>query len=57
MGNIIGLNPIWLIISLFIGGQVGGILGLLLAIPIASVIQQIIDDLRASDTEVELKQP
>lgn len=48
MGDRVGLNPIWLIISLFIGGQIGGILGLVLAVPVASVIKQIIDDLRGN---------
>ncbi len=50
MGELIGLNPIWILISLFIGGKLGGILGLFLAVPIASVIKQIVDDLRYSTT-------
>jgi predicted PurR-regulated permease PerM len=53
MGNLIGLNPIWLLISLFIGAQVGGILGLLLAVPIASVIKRVIDDLRTPPVSFE----
>lgn len=59
-GNLIGLNPIWILISLFIGAQIGGFLGLLLAVPIASVIKQIIDDLRVPPTQtevIELDQP
>jgi len=46
MGNAIGLNPVWLIISLFIGAKIGGLLGLFLALPVASIIKQIIDELR-----------
>lgn len=46
MGNLIGLNPVWIIISLFIGAKLGGILGLFLAVPLASVIKQVIADLR-----------
>jgi hypothetical protein len=46
MGELIGLNPVWIFIALFIGAKIGGVLGLLLAIPIASVTKQIIDDLR-----------
>jgi predicted PurR-regulated permease PerM len=46
MGNAIGLNPVWLIISLFIGAKIGGLLGLFLAVPVASIIKQVIDDLR-----------
>jgi predicted PurR-regulated permease PerM len=45
MGDAIGLNPIWLIISLFIGAKVGGLLGVFLAVPLASVIKQIAEDL------------
>lgn len=56
MGDLIGLNPIWLLISLFVGAQIGGILGLLLAVPIASVIKQIIDDLRVQSTKPESMQ-
>ncbi|MBR8831692.1 MAG: hypothetical protein N5P05_001135 [Chroococcopsis gigantea SAG 12.99] len=46
MGGIIGLNPIWIILSLFIGGKIAGIIGLLVAVPIASVIKNTVDDLR-----------
>lgn len=49
MGNAIGLNPIWLLISLFIGVKLGGLLGVFLAVPLASVIKKIIDDLRSSN--------
>ncbi|WP_373478539.1 AI-2E family transporter [Geminocystis sp.] len=45
MGEVIGLNPIWLIISLFIGAKLGGLLGLFLAVPLASVIKKLFDDL------------
>ncbi|BAQ65467.1 AI-2E family transporter [Geminocystis sp. NIES-3709] len=47
MGELIGLNPVWLIISLFIGAKLGGLLGIFLAVPLASVIKKIIDDLRS----------
>jgi predicted PurR-regulated permease PerM len=47
MGETIGLNPIWLIAALFLGGKVGGVLGLLVAVPLASVIKNTADRLRA----------
>lgn len=47
IGKTIGLNPVWILISLFIGAKVGGLLGLFLAVPLASVIKRIINDLRA----------
>lgn len=46
MGQTIGLNPIWLIAALFLGGKIGGVLGLLIAVPLASVIKSTIDKLR-----------
>ncbi|MEA5532794.1 AI-2E family transporter [Crocosphaera sp. XPORK-15E] len=46
MGGMTGLNPVWIVISLFIGGRFAGILGLLIAVPLASVIKTTIDTLR-----------
>jgi predicted PurR-regulated permease PerM len=58
MGELIGLNPVWIFIALFIGAKIGGVLGLLLAIPIASVTKQIIDDLREEKSKkIEPKIP
>jgi predicted PurR-regulated permease PerM len=54
VGNTIGLNPIWLIVSLFIGGKVAGVLGLVIAVPIASVIKQIVDTLRDQTGQDEM---
>ncbi|WP_404783393.1 AI-2E family transporter [Altericista sp. CCNU0014] len=47
VGSSIGLNPIWLIIALFIGGKVAGVLGLVIAVPIASVIKRMADAMRS----------
>ncbi|MGL5032389.1 MAG: AI-2E family transporter [Microcystaceae cyanobacterium] len=49
MGNMTGLNPVWIVISLFIGGKLAGVLGLLVAVPFASVIKNTVDNLRYSD--------
>lgn len=51
MGGMTGLNPVWIIISLFIGGKVGGILGLLIAVPISSVIKGLTDSLREANSD------
>jgi predicted PurR-regulated permease PerM len=48
LGHSIGLNPIWLIISLFLGGKVAGILGLVIAVPVASVVKQMADIMRSA---------
>ncbi len=45
LGRTIGLNPIVVIISLLIGGKLAGVLGILLAVPVAVVIVEILEDL------------
>ncbi len=42
IGNFIGLNPVWILVSLLIGAKVLGFLGLVLAVPIASSIKVLI---------------
>ncbi|MBW4565857.1 MAG: AI-2E family transporter [Mojavia pulchra JT2-VF2] len=46
LGNLTGLNPVWVVISLLLGAKLGGVLGLLIAIPIASFIKDIADSWR-----------
>jgi predicted PurR-regulated permease PerM len=41
LGEFTGLNPVLVLVSLFIGAQLGGFLGLILAVPIASFIKVI----------------
>lgn len=50
LGDIVGVNPIWLIISVFLGARLGGVMGILLAVTIASVIKDLVDDMLASET-------
>ncbi len=45
LGKSLGLNPITVIIAILIGGKMAGILGIILAVPIAVVIVEILDDL------------
>lgn len=47
VGDTIGLNPIWLIVALFVGGKLAGVLGLLIAVPIASVVKRMADTMRS----------
>jgi predicted PurR-regulated permease PerM len=51
IGEMIGLNPAVIFISLLIGSQVGGILGLLLAVPIAGSIQRIAEGFISTHSE------
>lgn len=46
MGNLTGLNPVWVVVSLLLGTKLGGLLGLLVAIPIASFIKDVADSWR-----------
>lgn len=46
LGNLTGLNPVWVVISLLLGTKLGGLLGLLVAIPIASFIKGVADSWR-----------
>lgn len=64
VGELTGLNPVWMLISLDIGVKLGGALGLLVAIPIASFIKATFDTIRSSDalpwllgTEASAKTP
>jgi predicted PurR-regulated permease PerM len=50
VGGMIGLNPVWIILSLLVGGKLAGVLGLLIAIPLASVIKNAADVLRTKYT-------
>jgi predicted PurR-regulated permease PerM len=56
LGNLTGLNPVWVVISLLIGAKLGGILGLLIAIPIASLIKDVVDSWRVGGFSVEIEQ-
>ncbi len=44
LGKTLGLNPVTVIIALLIGGKVAGLLGILLAVPVAVVIVEILED-------------
>ena len=46
MGGITGLNPAVIILVLLIGSKFGGFLGLLLAVPTASFIKKVVDNIR-----------
>jgi predicted PurR-regulated permease PerM len=49
LGNLTGLNPVWVVISLLLGAKLGGVLGLLVAIPFASFIKDIADSWRVGE--------
>jgi predicted PurR-regulated permease PerM len=45
LSKFVGLNPVWVLITLVIGAQVGGIIGVLIAVPLAGAIKVILDSL------------
>lgn len=50
LGGFTGLNPVWILLSLLIAARIGGVLGLLVAVPLASVIKNMVDWLKTSPT-------
>lgn len=54
VGELTGLNPIWMLISLDLGLKLGGALGLVIAVPIASFIKATFDTIRASRSDPKL---
>lgn len=51
LGNLIGLNPVWVIVALLVGAKIGGVLGLIIAVPLAGSIKNIADHLRVSTAD------
>ncbi|WP_347239919.1 AI-2E family transporter [Oscillatoria sp. FACHB-1406] len=43
LGGFIGLNPVWILISLLIAAKIAGFLGLVIAVPIAGFIKSMVD--------------
>ncbi len=48
LGKSTGLHPVTVIIALLIGAKLAGILGILLAVPVAVIIVEVLDDLAES---------
>jgi predicted PurR-regulated permease PerM len=45
LGKTVGLNPVVVVIALLAGAKLGGIIGLILAVPIAAIVVEILDDI------------
>ncbi|MEN9239540.1 MAG: AI-2E family transporter, partial [Thermostichales cyanobacterium SZTDM-1c_bins_54] len=54
MGDLTGLNPVWILIALLVGAQLGGILGGIVAIPITSVVKNLYQIVRSAEQETVL---
>lgn len=57
LGKTLGLHPVTVVIALLIGGKLAGILGVLLAVPVAVVIVEILDDLAEQRLSRKLATP
>ncbi|MEM6868576.1 MAG: AI-2E family transporter [Cyanobacteria bacterium P01_C01_bin.121] len=44
IGGFVGLNPVWILVSLLLGTKIAGFLGLIVAVPVASSIKSILGD-------------
>jgi predicted PurR-regulated permease PerM len=42
--RMLGLHPVVVIFALFVGGRLGGVIGLIVAVPIAAVITEFLND-------------
>lgn len=51
MRRAVGINPIFTLIALILGGRLGGVLGVLLAIPLLLFIETVLNELRTVDTK------
>ncbi len=52
MRNTVGISPLLVLLSLLIGGAVGGIIGAFLAVPVAASIEIVLARLQARETPV-----
>jgi predicted PurR-regulated permease PerM len=50
IGGFVGLNPVWILISLLLGTKIAGFLGLIVAVPVASSIKGIFETLKEPPT-------
>src|SRR3989344_7118463 len=57
MGRTVGMNPVMVIISLLIGFQLAGILGMILAVPVAAIIVEILDEFSAEKNHGHREEP
>ena len=53
LGDAVGLNPVWVLLSLLVGAQTGGLLGAVIAVPLAGTCKQIVDSFQIKDVEVD----
>lgn len=53
LGDAVGINPVWVLLSLLVGAQIGGLLGAVIAVPLAGTFKQIVDSFKMESLEIE----
>lgn len=51
IGDLVGLNPIWVVIVLLVGAQLGGVIGLLIAVPLAGTVKSLASSYKKASKE------
>ena len=51
IGDLVGLNPIWVVIALLVGAQLGGVIGLLIAVPLAGTFKSVASSYKKAPEE------
>ncbi len=47
MKRAVGLNPVVVILALMIGAKLGGVMGIIIAVPLATILGEVVNDLVA----------
>lgn len=53
IGGIVGLNPVWILVSLLFGIKIAGVLGLIVAVPVASTIKSLFEESKTVPSSVK----
>ncbi len=53
IGGIVGLNPVWILVSLLLGTKIAGVLGLIVAVPVASSIKGLFTEFKTPPSLAE----
>ena len=51
LGSVIGLNPVWVFISVLVGAKVWGLVGVVIAVPTAAVLKTALMSVRSQINE------
>ncbi|MDJ0799140.1 MAG: AI-2E family transporter [Calothrix sp. MO_167.B12] len=54
LGNVTGLNPIWIFVAILMGFEIGGLLGTLVAVPIAGTIKGTFEAIQKQKAAMEI---